>query len=399
MESATGQGSWVARLVALAAACALLAGCGGDDDGGETQADAAATEGTTTEADTIEVEPAPGPASDEPAKKVKLWFMAGEQFHTVERELPERGSTLAPAVDALLAGPTEADLASGVEADSQIPPGTALEKVSVDGDGTATVRLSPEFTADIPSQSAERSADQRQRLNARLGQVTYTLTQFSDVKAAKVVSGGVTVEPDDTRQEYAAPAGGPKELSKAKGRKLPGTRQVQTKLAKLGYLPRDAVDGLNGYRTQQAVMAFQSWEGLGRDGVVGPQTSQALAVARRPKPQRGGPSKRIEVYIQKGVTLLVKNGRTKRAIHSSAGAPGTDTPTGRYQVFRKELQSWSVPFSTWLPYASYFNNGIAFHEYPDVPPFPASHGCVRLPAPEAPGVYEFAAIGTTVVVY
>ena len=127
-------------------------------------------------------------------------------------------------------------------------------------------------------------------------------------------------------------------------------------------LPRDAVDGLNGYRTQQAVIAFQSWEGLGRDGVVGPQTSRALAVARRPKPQRGGPSKRIEVYIEKGVTLLVKNGRTKRAIHSSAGAPGTDTPTGRYQVFRKELQSWSVPFSTWLPYASYFNNGIAFHE-------------------------------------
>ncbi len=401
MESAGGEGRWVARLIALAAACALVAGCGGDDEdgGAETQAEATATEATTKEADTIQVEPAPGPTSDEAAKKVKLWFTAGEQFHTVERELPERGSTLAPAVDALLAGPTDADLATGVEADTQIPPGTALEKVSVDGDGTATVQLSPEFTADIPADSAERSADQRQRLNARLGQVTYTLTQFSDVKAAKVVSGGVTVEPDDTRQEYAAPADGPKKLRKAKGRKLPGTRQVQTKLAKLGYLPRDAVDGLNGYRTQQAVMAFQSWEGLGRDGVVGPQTSQALATARRPKPQRGGPSKRIEVYIEKGVTLLVKNGRTKRAIHSSAGAPGTDTPTGRYQVFRKELQSWSVPFSTWLPYASYFNNGIAFHEYPDVPPFPASHGCVRLPAPEAPGVYEFASIGTTVVVY
>jgi lipoprotein-anchoring transpeptidase ErfK/SrfK len=68
-------------------------------------------------------------------------------------------------------------------------------------------------------------------------------------------------------------------------------------------------------------------------------------------------------------------------------------------VFSKELQSWSVPFQTWLPYASYFNQGIAFHEYPEVPPYPASHGCVRVPAPEAKGVYDFATLGTVVVVF
>ena len=106
----------------------------------------------------------------------------------------------------------------------------------------------------------------------------------------------------------------------------------------------------------------------------------------------------MEVRIGRGVLMLVRNGRAVRTIHVSAGGPGTGTPTGRYKVFRKELQSWSVPFSTWLPYASYFNNGIAFHEYPDVPPYPASHGCVRVPAPEAPLVYRFARIGTVVVV-
>ena len=57
-----------------------------------------------------------------------------------------------------------------------------------------------------------------------------------------------------------------------------------------------------------------------------------------------------------------------------------------------------VPFRTWLPLASYFNAGIAFHEYPDVPSYPASHGCVRVPAPEAKGVYRFASVGTPVVV-
>jgi lipoprotein-anchoring transpeptidase ErfK/SrfK len=57
-----------------------------------------------------------------------------------------------------------------------------------------------------------------------------------------------------------------------------------------------------------------------------------------------------------------------------------------------------VPFSVWLPYASYFNQGIAFHEYPDVPSYPASHGCVRAPAPEAKEVYRFAALDTVVIV-
>ncbi len=120
---------------------------------------------------------------------------------------------------------------------------------------------------------------------------------------------------------------------------------------------------------------------------------------RRPKPRANGPSRRIEVYREQGVALLVEHNKTKRAIHVSAGASATPTPTGSYEVFRKELRSWSVPFQVWLPYASYFNQGIAFHEYPDVPPYPASHGCVRVPAPEAKGVYEFASLGTTVIVY
>jgi peptidoglycan hydrolase-like protein with peptidoglycan-binding domain len=174
---------------------------------------------------------------------------------------------------------------------------------------------------------------------------------------------------------------------------------VQKHLARLRYLPKKAVDGVAGYRTNQAVMAFQSWEGLQRDGVVGPQTVAALRKAKRPQPGSKGPARRIETYNAKGVTLLIEGGKVKRAIHSSSGKPGYATPTGTYTVFRKEKRSWSYPYSVWLPWASYFNNGIAFHEYPDVPPYPASHGCVRIPAPEAKVVYRFATIGTTVVVY
>ena len=49
-----------------------------------------------------------------------------------------------------------------------------------------------------------------------------------------------------------------------------------------------------------------------------------------------------------------------------------------------------------MPYGQHFTGGIAMHEYPYVPRYPASHGCVRLPVDEAERVFEFAELGTLV---
>jgi lipoprotein-anchoring transpeptidase ErfK/SrfK len=88
----------------------------------------------------------------------------------------------------------------------------------------------------------------------------------------------------------------------------------------------------------------------------------------------------------------------RRAVHTSTGSFGR-TPAGTFHVYRKELLSWSQPFQVWMPYASYFVGGIAMHEYFDVPAYPASHGCVRLPAGEANRVYAFADVGMPVYVF
>lgn len=373
------------RALVLSAAVSVvltLSACGGSgEDGGEPQPSG---DGSAT------------------AEKVKVYFTAGEQFDPVEKEI--EGSAPAPeqATEALLEGPADATGEEGAapDIDSAIPADVKLENLEIGDDGEAVVDLSEEFLGDIPADASKRSPRQHQAVNARLGQITYTLTQFEQVDSAKVRSGGVTVEPARDRADYSPPAEKPKvpKVRGASGAKQAGTRELQEKLASLGYLPASGVDGIAGYQTQQAVMAFQSWEGLDRDGVAGPATKAALSTAKRPKPKAKRPRRFMEVHLGKGVLLLVKDGRTKRAIHVSGGAPGYDTPTGRYRVFRKELQSWSYPYSVWLPYASYFNNGIAFHEYADIPPYPASHGCVRVPTPEAKRVYEFARMNTAVVV-
>jgi lipoprotein-anchoring transpeptidase ErfK/SrfK len=179
----------------------------------------------------------------------------------------------------------------------------------------------------------------------------------------------------------------------------PNPHVVQEQLASLGYLPADAATGTWDARTRDAVLAFQAWEGLARDGIVGPHTLAALEGATRPTPAKSIGGRHVEVHREKGVTLLVEQGRVVRALHSSTGAGADTTPAGNYSIFRKELNSWSVPHRVWLPYASYFNAGIAFHGYPDVPAYPASHGCVRLPSAEAPLAYAFMSTGTPVAVY
>lgn len=171
--------------------------------------------------------------------------------------------------------------------------------------------------------------------------------------------------------------------------------ELRTRLAQLGYLPAGAGPEVSAERTRDAILAFQSWEGLERTGAAGRVTLTRLAEASRPAPLPGSGT-RIEVHINRQVVLLVEGRTVVRAIHVSTGAAATPTPMGSFRVYRQERQSWSVPFRVWLPWTSYFNRGIAFHGYPEVPTYRASHGCVRIPLAEAPTVYAFARLGVLV---
>lgn len=182
--------------------------------------------------------------------------------------------------------------------------------------------------------------------------------------------------------------------------KLRTIAQVQHRLVALGYLPSSAISGKDDYRTQQAVMALQAWNGLQRDGIAGPKTKARLAKASAPRPRRehlGG--RFVEVFRSLGVMLLVDHGKLVRAVHVSTGMPGLATPAGRFAVYLKSPDWWSTRYDVWMPYASFFVGGDAIHGFAPVPPYPASHGCVRMSMPEAPFVYGFLRLGTPVFVF
>jgi len=316
---------------------------------------------------------------------VKVFFLQGEQLSAVPREL-RSGAPGPRAIRALLAGPTVRERNVGYR--TAFPPGTRLVRFSASS-GAAVVSL----RTPPPTPSAFAAS----LIPARGAQVGFTLRPLGYAHVSLVVNGHTVGTP----QSPAPPGPPPQPPVLTPDTAAPAdTLLVQTQLNSMRFLPKDAVTGRWDYRTEQAVIAAQAWNGLARDGVVGPMSLGVLAQGLIPSPSVLTPGRHLEVYRYLGVTLLVQNGVTLRAVHVSSGrTPGFTTPSGMFTVVRKERYSWSVPYRVWLPYASYFHNGIAFHAYPEIPATPASHGCVRVSYPEAATVYAFATLGTPVYVY
>ncbi|HYI17682.1 MAG TPA: L,D-transpeptidase family protein [Solirubrobacteraceae bacterium] len=332
------------------------------------------------------------PAAAAPPGEVDVTFLQGEQTVTVTRP----GTTADEAVRALVAGPTAEEQSE--EITSTVPRKTAVRGVAV-ADGIATVDLGRRFAGG-------RRAEV---LSARMAQLVLTVTAVPGVGSVQLLIDGGTplglfpgyatkfpITAADVRDEdVPAPAEPPPPVEKDP---TAAARALQDRLADLGFLPRSGVDGQAGEQTRFAVMAFQKWARLDRDGVAGPRTEAALERARRPTPRTSGAGRRVEVLLDRQLALYVNRGRVVRTLHISSGADGFATPTGRFTVFRKERNSWSVPYKVWLPWASYFVGGVAFHESPDVPAFPASHGCVRVPRYDAQWLYDRLPDGTPVTV-
>ena len=114
--------------------------------------------------------------------------------------------------------------------------------------------------------------------------------------------------------------------------------------------------------------------------MAGPAVWRALERTRTPRAAR--PGSHIEVDKARQVLFEVRSGRVVRIVHVSTGATG-NTPVGSWRIYAK-----TPGFNSLGMYDSmYFLRGFAVHGYASVPPYPASHGCVRVPLWVAPGLY------------
>jgi len=170
------------------------------------------------------------------------------------------------------------------------------------------------------------------------------------------------------------------------------------RLRDLGYeVPGSSSDF--GYDALESVYAFQKVEGLDRTGVADARFWAHLDQPLVPKPRYTLPSAHIEVDKAKQVLYVVRGGKV---IHispvSTAGLPGRFTPEGQFSIYRKVPGYDPSPLGI-LYKPMYFTGGYAIHGNPSVPPYPASHGCIRVPNFVIERLYDSEPYGETVYVY
>lgn len=138
-------------------------------------------------------------------------------------------------------------------------------------------------------------------------------------------------------------------------------------------------------------------EGLSRTGSVTVSLLTRLEKASRPRPSRSADTNPyLEVNKTKQVLLYCKNGAVVWTIPVSTGngSVGIITPSGTYHITRKtkELSPRYLPL--------YLTKTLlAIHGYPNVPVYPASHGCVRTQYWDQVELWPLIAPGTSVYVH
>jgi hypothetical protein len=177
---------------------------------------------------------------------------------------------------------------------------------------------------------------------------------------------------------------------------------AERRLTDLSYRP-GTIDGVKDKWTKSAVIAFEEWEGLPRDGVIGSAVWTRLQTATRPTPTETSPgsSSWIEVNKAKQVLLYCKDGAVVWTLHVSTGSAsvGMVSPSGTWPILRKYAGSTSDGMY-WPMY--YWNLGspeLAIHGFPNVPTYAASHGCVRTETWDQDALYPLISVGTYLYIY
>jgi hypothetical protein len=145
-------------------------------------------------------------------------------------------------------------------------------------------------------------------------------------------------------------------------------------------------------------------------GAQGAKTSAQLQLAKQaealkpgewvwaPQIAREGP---VLVYVDLGRqrATVYRNGVRIGVSTISSGKDGHETPTGVFTILEKNKEHHSKTYNdASMPYQQRLSwMGVAMHAG-NLPGFPASHGCVRLPMEFAKNLFEVTPMGGTVVI-
>jgi hypothetical protein len=179
------------------------------------------------------------------------------------------------------------------------------------------------------------------------------------------------------------------------GERSASVRWLQKKLAAKHYSVSRG--GVFDDATARAVMAFRKLTDMARtyeaNEDVFRRLDKGMGDFKVRYPEHG---RHVEGDITHQVIALINpGGKVYRIYPTSSGTSATPTVTGHFKVYLKTPGTNAKGMVD----SSYFIRGYAVHGYVDVPAYNASHGCFRIPIPNAAFVYNWMTLGTPVDAY
>jgi lipoprotein-anchoring transpeptidase ErfK/SrfK len=108
-----------------------------------------------------------------------------------------------------------------------------------------------------------------------------------------------------------------------------------------------------------------------------------------------GAGRHVEVDLRRQVMVLANKGKPRYTFPISSGKASTPADRGHFRFYRRQPGYNSLG----MLHSVYYNGGEAIHGYRFVPTYPASHGCIRSPIPDARFIYDWVRLGMSVYVY
>jgi hypothetical protein len=194
--------------------------------------------------------------------------------------------------------------------------------------------------------------------------------------------------------EADSPSFGPRFPALHKGSGGPAVSLFNELLAKQGY----ATSHGSKYTqtTAWGVLAFRKVHGMSRIQSATSGIFRTLAEGHGAyQVQNPGAGRHAEVNLAKQVLVLAEGDNPVRTYHISSGTIATPSDLGGYHFYRRQPGFNAIG----MYYSTYYHGGEAVHGYHSVPTHPASHGCIRVPIPQAREIYNWVQLGMPIFVY
>lgn len=260
--------------------------------------------------------------------------------------------------------------------------------------------LTPNTRAATPSIVIVRWGDTLASIAARTGTTVQALMRVNNLPNANFIYAG---------QRLIVPASA---SSSALGATYSGAvytvvagDTLATIAAKFGTTPSEIMR-VNGLYNPHFVYIGQRLRIPGRSALPTPQSPSATAPLPALNPARIAPTtgKWIDIDLSEQRITAYENTTPLKSVLVSTGLAWTPTPVGRFAIYVKiPSQAMSGPgyYLPNVPWVMYFTGSYAIHGTYWHHNFgrPMSHGCVNLTIADAKWFYDWAEIGTPVIVH